>query len=135
MLAWRALAHSEPPQLGRATGPLATRAFFTSRSGAVWDTNDTRRLAQKMATALSLQPAEFGGKSFRIGGATDWRDVFGADAERIIKQRGRWHSDIAHLYQRVLVGAHLTGSAAVADAAGADLEALCRGWTQPASFR
>ena len=125
----------EPPTAGRATGPLALRPFFLGPRGDPWTTDDTRRLAMRMAAALGLDPAEFGGKSFRIGGATDWRDVFGADAERIITQRGRWHSDIAHLYQRALAGAHLRGSAAVGDAASADLESLCRGWVQPANFR
>ena len=135
VLAWRARAGSAPPTIGRATGPLASRAFFVGRSGTVWDTEDTRQLARRMAAALGLEPSEFGGKSFRIGGATDWRDVFGADAQRIITQRGRWHSDIALLYQRALAEAHLRGSAAVGDAAGADLESLCRGWVQPATFR
>ena len=68
-------------------------------------------------------------------GATDWLDVFGAEAEKVIRQRGRWHSDIARLYQRALAETHLRGSAAVADAAHADLESLCRGWVQPATFR
>jgi 16S rRNA (cytosine967-C5)-methyltransferase len=93
--------------------------------------------------ALSVEPglrvldlcAAPGGKSFRIGGATDWRDIFGADAERVIKQRGRWQSDIAFLYQRALAETHLRGSAAVADADHADLESLCLGWVQPATFR
>ena len=35
---------------------------------------------QAMARALGLEPYEFGASSFRIGGATDWRDVFKADA-------------------------------------------------------
>ena len=137
VLAWRATAGSAPPAKGRARGALALRPFFSSsrRGSPVWSTDDTRALAQKMAIALEEDPSEYGGKSFRIGGATDWRDVFGADAERIITQRGRWHSDVAFLYQRALVGAHLRGSAAVGDAQGADLESLCRGWVQPATFR
>jgi hypothetical protein len=133
--AWRSRAGSAPPSVGRATGPLALRPFFVGSRGHVWKTSDTRGLAGRMAAALGLDPGEFGGKSFRIGGATDWREVFKADAERIIKQRGRWHSDIAHLYQRALAGVHLSGSAAVGDAASADLESLCRGWVQPANFR
>ena len=133
--AWRAKTFQQPPPLGRTTGALALRPFFTGPKGLPWTTDDSRRLAAGMATALGLDPSEFGGKSFRIGGATDWRDVFGADAERVITQRGRWHSDIAYLYQRALAGTHLRGSAAVADASSADLESLCRGWTQPANFR
>ena len=52
----------------------------------------------------------------------------------MIKQRGRWHSDIHSLYTRALAAEHLEGSAAIGDARGAELEALCKGWTQPASF-
>ena len=135
LLAWRTRLGSDPPAEGRVRGEAATRPFFIGRRGGVWSTNDTRTLAQKMAAALGLDPAEFGGKSFRIGGATDWREVFGSDAERIITQRGRWHSDVALLYQRALAEAHLRGSAAVGDTGGADLESLCRGWVQPANFR
>ena len=135
VMAWQSAVGESPPTTGRASGVLAARAFFTGRGGNVWDTNDTRALAQRMASALNLDPAEFGGKSFRIGGATDWRNVFGADAERIITQRGRWHSDIGLLYQRALADVHLRGSAAVGDADSADLESLCRGWAQPATFR
>ena len=137
VIAWRAATGSLPPANGRATGPLRDQPFFISarRGLPVWNTNDTRALAQKMAIFLGEDPSEYGGKSFRIGGATDWREVFGADAERIITQRGRWHSDIASLYQRALAEAHLRGSTAVGDAFGADLESLCKGWTQPASFR
>ena len=36
---------------------------------------------------------------------------------------------------RALADEHLRGSAAVGDAGGAELEALCRGWAQPATFR
>jgi hypothetical protein len=134
--AWAAQTGAQPPLEGRTPdAALAGRAFFHGRRGAVWATDDTRELARRIARALGLDPSEFGGKSFRIGGATDWRDVFGADAERIITQRGRWYSDIALLYQRALAETHLRGSAAVADADHADLESLCRGWVQPANFR
>jgi len=88
-----------------------------------------------MGAALGIPAVELGARSFRIGGATDWREVFGADAERVITQRGRWHSDIGAIYQRALAEAHLRGSAAVGDTVGADLESLCRGWVQPSSFR
>ena len=135
--AWRTISGTEPPAIGRVGGQLAGRHFFSSRKrgGAVWNTDDTRELAQRFAIALGLDPSEFGGKSFRIGGATDWRDVFGEDAQRVIVQRGRWHSDIALLYQRALVRTHLQGSVAAGDATGADLESICRGWAQPATFR
>ena len=123
---------TDPPAVGSVVGPLARAPLFTTPKG-IWDTDATRDLAQRFATILGLDPSDFGGKSFRIGGATDWRDVLGADAERITKERGRWHTDIAHIYQRAIVDGHLRGSAAVGDAAGADLETMCRGWIQPAT--
>ena len=136
VLAWTAAAGAPPPPEGRTRDPLLRdRPFFFGRRGNVWNTDDTRELARRFAIALGLDPSEFGGKSFRIGGATDWRDVFGADAERIITQRGRWHSDIALLYQRALAETHLRGSVAAGDASHADLESLCRGWAQSATFR
>ena len=62
--------------------------------------------------------------------------MFGAAAaEALVRQRGRWASDVATVYQRALADEHLGGSAAVGDADGAELEALCRGWAQPATFR
>ena len=35
----------------------------------------------------------------------------------------------------LLAAEHLQGLAAVGDARGAELEALCKGWAQPANFR
>ena len=135
VMAWRSATGSSPPAVGRATGALAGRPFFIGRTGRVWDTTDTRALSQRMATALGLAATEFGAKSFRIGGATDWRDVFGPDAQRIITLRGRWASDISLIYQRALLEEQLYGSVAVASACRADLESVVRTWVQPATFR
>jgi hypothetical protein len=132
---WRAATGREPPAVGRASGAIAQQPIFIGRYGDIWDTRDTKELAQEYAEALGLDTHEFGAKAFRIGGALDWRDVFKHDAERIITERGRWHSDIGVIYARALAEAHLRGSAAVGDATGADLESLCAGWAQPATFR
>ena len=70
-----------------------------------------------------------------MGGATDIRDRLGASAINTIKQRGRWWSDIAFIYQRALVSEHLQLSADMAEAASRDLEALCGGWAQGAGLR
>eukprot|EP00965_Chrysotila_dentata_P050398 1670030-Pleurochrysis_carterae.AAC.1 len=51
-----------------------------------------------------------------------------------IKQRGRWGSDVAHVYQRAIVDDQLQISGELGDAEGEDMEALCAGWSQPASF-
>ena len=136
ILAIEARAGRVPPTLGRVQGQEAAQPLFVRPRGGIWRTNETRELAQDIARLIGMDPAEFGAKSFRIGGATDWRAVFGpAGAETIIRERGRWASDVARIYQRALAQDHLSGSAAVGDTEGRELEALCRGWTQPASFR
>eukprot|EP00965_Chrysotila_dentata_P082720 2729401-Pleurochrysis_carterae.AAC.2 len=88
-----------------------------------------------MATALDMAPEEFGGKAWRIGGATDMRDVLGERGISHINQRGRWATDIAQVYQRAIVDQQLRASADIGDARGDDLERMCAGWSQPASFR
>ena len=91
---------------------------------------------EEMAAALGLDKAQFGGKSFRIGGATDLAAAFGVvKAERLIKQRGRWSSSVQRLYERALAEEHLSASAAIGEAEGRELEALCHGWVQRATFR
>ena len=56
-------------------------------------------------------------------------------AERLIKQRGRWNSSVQRLYERALAEEHLGASAAIGEAEGRELEALCRGWAQRSTFR
>ena len=86
--------------------------------------------------ALGLDASEFGGKSFRIGGATDIAATVGmVKAERLLRERGRWKSDVAFAYKRALATDHLRLSAGMADAQGRDLEAMCAGWCQPSTFR
>ena len=119
----------------RARRADSREPFFLGRSGLSWCTTDTQQLVCRMAVALGLDPKQFGGKSFRVGGATDIRDRMGAAAINTIKQRGRWWSDIAFIYQRALVHEHLQLSADMAEAASRDLEALCGGWAQGAGLR
>ena len=137
VLAMAARLGRMPPARGRVEGPEAALPLFVGLRGKPWNTADTRRLARRIAGSLDgLDESLFGAKSFRIGGATDYRAVYGPGAaERMIRQRGRWWSDIHALYQRALATEHLQGSAAIGDARGAELEALCKGWAQPANFR
>eukprot|EP00965_Chrysotila_dentata_P099340 3284318-Pleurochrysis_carterae.AAC.1 len=100
-----------------------------------WDTEDSRALAKRYAALIGLDADVFGGKCWRIGGATDLREVLGDSAAAQIKQRGRWESDVAAVYQRAIVDAQLQASAVVGDAEGEDMEAMCAGWAQPASLR
>ena len=136
VLALKARLGRMPPTRGAVEGPEADLPLFTGHNGRPWRTTDSRLLAREFAERLRLNPEDFGAKSFRIGGATDYRAAFGAvQAERLIRQRGRWWSDIHQLYERALAEEHLTASAAVGSARGAELEALCEGWAQPAEFR
>jgi len=48
-----------------------------------------------------------------------------------VKQRGRWCSDVALVYQRPLLASHLAASMWVRPGGSADLEAICAGFAQP----
>ena len=83
--------------------------------------------------AAGEPPSEFAASSARSGGSTDWRCQLGLEtAKSVIKQRGRWESDVNEIYQRPLVEEQLRGSALVGSAHGAGLEDVCRGFAQPA---
>ena len=118
----------------RRDGAAADSApLFTVAGGFAYATADARRLARRIAETAGLPPAEFSGKSFRIGGATDWRCKLSDDvAKRVTQQRGRWDSDVAEIYQRPLLEEQLRGSALVGDVRSAGLEDLCRGFAQRA---
>ena len=112
---------------------MACAPVFAHANGTAFDTGDMRRIAQSMASACGEDADRFGGKSFRVGGATDLRGALGAaEGMAVIKQRGRWNSDIAEIYQRALVLDQLNGSAAMGAGGGEDLEGLLDGWSQPA---
>jgi hypothetical protein len=135
---WRARLRQAPPEVGRiAPGHRSAKApMFVAADGSPWHTGHTRDLARRFALALNLPTLEFGAKAFRIGGATDLQASLGSEgAQQVIKQRGRWASDVAVVYQRALAGVHLDASASIGDAEGRELEALLEGWAQPAQFR
>ena len=137
---WRRVVGTPPTIASRARSlrlrrghHLSDAPVFAHDNGVAYDTGDMRRIAQGMAAACGEEAARFGGKSFRVGGATDLRAALGAaEGMAVIKQRGRWNSDIAEIYQRALVLDQLDGSAAMGGARGADLEGLLDGWSQPA---
>ena len=111
---------------------MAAKPGFTRASGDAFTTRDVHDTARRMAAALQLDVARFGAKSFRTGGATDLRVVLGMAGQEYIKARGRWHSDIALIYQRAMAGDQLDGAARMGDARGDDLESMIIGWSQPA---
>ena len=69
-------------------------------------------------------------RALRMGGATDLYDLYGPQAERLIRERGRWASDVAQIYQRVSATAHGTASRTIGDSAGTDLQSMLGGWAQ-----
>ena len=106
----------------------ATAPLFAEPSGKAVTTAYARELIRGMAGLIGLPRGLFGSSSLRIGGATDLHDLFGADGERLIRERGRWHSDVATAYQRTSASLHLMASTVIADAAGVDLESFTLGW-------
>ena len=130
--------HSRAGSAGRlpANHPMAKRPMFALPDGRAMDTGHVRGMVQRMASACGEDPNEFGAKSLRAGGATDLREAIDDDAASMatIKQRGRWQSDIARIYQRALLKTQLDASAAMGRARGVDMEAICLGWSQPTSF-
>ena len=131
---WQRRTGAAPSAGCRPPAALAQTPFFARTDGAAYTTLDMRVLARRMASACGEDPDEFGAKSLRAGGATDLRDELGAAGMPLIKQRGRWCSDVAEIYQRSILRHQLAGSVRMGDARGADLEAVVRGWKQPASF-
>jgi hypothetical protein len=87
-----------------------------------------------MAVLVGIDASEVGGKCWRIGGACDFREIMGEAGAAIIKQRGRWHSDVALIYQRALASTMLDASVSIGAAMRVELEALCAGWIQPATY-
>ena len=97
------------------------------------DTSFVKDVIRRFAAAVGLDPDEFGARSARIGGATDWMEQLGRDEARaVIKQRGRWGSDCDLIYERALLRTHLAGSATLGVGSGRDLERALPGWVQPA---
>ena len=115
-----------------STPEVRSAPLIALPSGDVWRTSASRALFRDIAAAAGLDPAPFGAKSGRIGGATDARDRLGEAGKAVIQRRGRWGSDVAEAYQRELLATQLDLSAALGDAVGEDLEQLCIGWAQPA---
>ena len=85
---------------------------------------------KEAAVAAGVDPTRRGARALRMGGGTDLYDIYGPAAERYIRERGRWGSDVAQIYQRVSAAAHGAMSRAIGDSAGADLQSLLRGWSQ-----
>ena len=127
------MAHVERRRRAVPEAEWATTPLFATAEGACWETKHVRRLVRKWAACLGVPPAQVGGKSFRIRGATDVAALHGADdGAKLVQQLGRWHSDVSHIYSRAQAGRLLDATATMADAEGGSLEALVPEYTQPA---
>ena len=85
-----------------------------------------------MCEAIGLDPSLFVGYSLRIGGASDLEAELGPErSEAVCRQRGRWRSDIHHIYRRNTPREQLDASASMLHASGETIEALMPGWVQP----
>ena len=107
-----------------------TTAFFASVNGKIYNTAKVRDIARNIATLLGQPAHQYGGKSFRIGGASDILEAYQGDSEKILRQRGRWQTDIGKIYARGSVTANFATSRGMTFAPGADLERQT-GWRQP----
>lgn len=113
--------------------PPHTVPLFARRDGTVITSKDVDRFAHDAFSALGIEPDETGGVAFRIGGATDVRQKEGIEAgKELLKERGRWASDIGWIYQRGDVGAQLGLSIRMTEGGGVATETLLPGWSQPA---
>lgn len=107
-------------------------AFFTYVSGEIFRTSTMRALARRVAELAGIDTSSVGAKSFRVGGATDLRALMGDAGKEMVKQRGRWASDVAEVYQRALLEEQLHASAMVGSVVSASIEEVVRGYAAPA---
>ena len=97
--------------------------LFCNEGGGIVKTADVRVDIRIIGALAGLDPAELGASSCRIGGAEDLYDRFEEDANPIIQERGRWHTDIHTIYQRASASRHMRISAQMGESMGISMEA------------
>ena len=108
-----------------------TTPFFVTMVGKIYDTSTVRKIAKRIALIIDIPIEEVGAKSFRIGGASCLRESHGeAAASNILKEHGRWHTDIGFIYARSSVQTGLNAHRRMLTAIGQDVE-RATGYTQP----
>ena len=114
--------------------------LFVGPTGEAVTSSEVSSWVDQDVTSLGLNAADYRGNAWRIGAATDLLGAPGNDqgpeitveaATAIIKQRGRWWSDIYQIYSRWSVTMHATASRAITAARGIDMETLIPGFVQP----
>jgi hypothetical protein len=106
--------------------------LFRDELGGAVQTKGIRLDCRAAAMAAGLSPDEFGASSLRIGGAEDIYDIYEDKADAVIRERGRWWTDIHLIYQRASASRHLRVSARMGESQGISLEAFADGWAMPA---
>ena len=112
-------------------GEWATTPLFRDDLGEAVRSQVVRVDCRAAAVAAGFSPEEFGASSLRIGGAEDIYDRYGERADAVIRERGRWWTDIHTIYQRASLSRHLAVSAEMGESCGLSLEAFADGWAMP----
>jgi hypothetical protein len=68
--------------------------LFANPDGSMVRTKDVRVDVRVIATVAGMEPSVFGASSLRIGGAEDIYKMLAKKADPVIKERGRWWTDI-----------------------------------------
>ena len=122
-----------PP--ARRQQPFAADAdpFFT-KNNVIWRTGDSRELFRRICRVGGAADWESAGASSgRSGGATDLKARQGPGSEQLIKDRGRWDSDVGDIYARDSLDTQIQTSLDIGLAGGTDLESYVKGrWVQRA---
>ena len=119
----------QPPRVDHFTGPPSPELPDPSCWRPLAD-SDIVRWVKEAAVASGVDPTRRAGRALRMGGAADLYDIFGPAGERYIRERGRWASDVAQIYQRVSASAHGDLSRMIGDSSGLDLQSMLSGWSQ-----
>ena len=92
---YTAIRRSWCQRLHKVKGEEKTSPFFVTNKNEPVNTDLILILIREAVTALEMNPELFGSSALRRGGATDLRDELGSlAAKELIKQRGRWATDI-----------------------------------------
>lgn len=101
--------------------------LFAGRDNTAIRTADVVGYIRQAARVLDLPANDFDARALRVGGATDLLGMFGlAGAERVIKSRGRWATDVGGIYARPSVDIEMAASAALNRVDGTNMEAFRR---------
>ena len=123
--AWWEVRTSLIPEEHWDTAPLFLRPGCSPNDldlSCAIQSSDVLALVRSDAQLCGLNPSEFKGNAYRVGGASDLRDapftengppIDTVTATRLIKARGRWYSDIFTIYERASLKEHARASAAI----------------------